>query len=52
MFGTVNINGTLGAQTLQMGDLGSIVLPPTDPALVPDWVVGSANRVAWGMRFK
>lgn len=51
VFGTVNITGSRGSQTLQMGDLGSFVLPPTDPTLVPDWEVGSTPRVAWGMRF-
>ena len=52
VFGTVNVTGTKGNQTLQMGDLGSKVLPPTDPAKVPDWKVGSTPQVAWGMRFK
>ncbi len=52
VFGTVNVSGTKGNQTLQMGDLGSKVLPPTDPAKVPDWKVGSTPQVAWGMRFK
>ena len=51
MFGTVTINGTRGTQTLKMGDLGSKVLPPSDPKSVPDWKVGSTPRVAWGMRF-
>jgi len=51
VFGTVTINGTRGQQTLSMGDLGSIVLPETDPSQVPDWEVGSTPRVAWGMRF-
>lgn len=50
-FGTVKINGVNGPQTLQMGDLGSLVLPPTDPKLVANWTVGSTPRVAWGMRF-
>ena len=50
-FGTVNITGSHGPQTLQMGDLGSFVLPPSDPLHVPDWEVGSTPRVAWGMRF-
>lgn len=50
-FGTVTVNGTRGQQTLQMGDLGSIVLPPTDPSRVPSWTVGSTAQVAWGMRF-
>ena len=49
VFGTVTINGTKGPQTLQMGDLGSQVLPPTDPKLVTNWTVGSTPRVAWGM---
>lgn len=51
MFGTVTVNGTGGPLTLQMGDMGSLVLPPTDPSLVPEWTAGSAHRVAWGMRF-
>ena len=51
-FGTVTITtGSHETQALQMGDLGSLVLPPTDPSLVPDWEVGSTPRVAWGMRF-
>jgi hypothetical protein len=51
VFGTVNVTGTRGQQTLQMGDLGSVVLPPTDPNKVPKWKAGSTPRVAWGMRF-
>lgn len=51
VFGTVNVTGTRGPQTLQMGDLGSLVLPPSDPFLVPEWQLGSTPRVAWGMRF-
>lgn len=51
VFGTVTVNTTAGPQTLQMGDLGSHVLPPTEPSQVPDWEVGSTPRVAWGMRF-
>jgi len=47
VFGAVDVNGT----KLEMGDLGSIVLPPTDPKDVPSWPVGSTPRVAWGMRF-
>eukprot|EP00656_Telonema_subtile_P045546 TRINITY_DN517_c0_g1_i2.p1 TRINITY_DN517_c0_g1~~TRINITY_DN517_c0_g1_i2.p1 ORF type:complete len:424 (-),score=67.35 TRINITY_DN517_c0_g1_i2:222-1493(-) len=47
VFAAVDVNGT----KLQMGDLGSQVLPQTDPKDVPDWVVGSTPRVAWGMRF-
>lgn len=47
VFGTVNVSG----RTYQMGDLGSKVLPPTDPAHVQSWKVGSTPRVAWGMRF-
>jgi len=50
-FGTVNITGTRGQQTLQMGDLGSHVLPPTEPSMVTNWTAGSTPRVAWGMRF-
>lgn len=47
VFGTVNVSGLV----LEMGDLGSHVLPPTDPKLVPNWKAGSNQRVAWGMRF-
>ena len=50
-FGTVNVTGTTGKQTLTMGDLGSKVLPPTDPKDVPSWKRGSEPQVAWGMRF-
>ena len=51
VFGTVNVTGSRGEQTLRMGDLGSQVLPPSDPSIVPDWQAGSTPRVAWGMRF-
>jgi len=51
VFGTVNISGTRGNQTLKMGNLGSQVLPPTEPSEVVNWTVGSTPRVAWGMRF-
>lgn len=51
MFGTVNITGTRGNQTLKMGDLGSHVLPPTELGKIASWAVGSTPRVAWGMRF-
>ena len=27
------------------------MLPPTEPARVPQWEAGSTPRVAWGMRF-
>jgi hypothetical protein len=37
--------------TLTMGDMGSKVLPPSDPKLVPNWKIGTTPRVAWGMRF-
>eukprot|EP00039_Didymoeca_costata_P027277 m.18068 g.18068 ORF g.18068 m.18068 type:complete len:431 (+) comp6181_c0_seq1:40-1332(+) len=47
VFGTVNVSGLV----LEMGDLGSKVLPPTHPSKVPTWKVGSTPRVAWGMRF-
>ena len=51
-FGTVNVTSAArGNQTLSMGDLGSLVLPPSDDAAVPDWAVGSTPRVAWAMRF-
>ena len=46
-FVTVNVSGL----RLQMGDLGSRVLPPTEPARVTQWEAGSTPRVAWGMRF-
>jgi hypothetical protein len=48
VFATVNFTSGL---RLTMGDLGSKVLPPTDPEDVPNWVTGSQERVAWGMRF-
>eukprot|EP00040_Diaphanoeca_grandis_P011957 m.61133 g.61133 ORF g.61133 m.61133 type:complete len:428 (-) comp22936_c0_seq1:157-1440(-) len=52
VFGTVTVPGPNGTNiTLKMGDMGSKVLPPTDPSQVPDWKVGSTPRVAWGMRF-
>ena len=51
VFGTVNVTGTKGKQLLTMGDLGSKVLPPTDPKDVPSWKRGSTPQVAWGMRF-
>ena len=47
VFATVSLNG----QTFQMGDLGSRVLPHTDPELVANWTAGSTPRVAWGMRY-
>lgn len=47
VFATVNVSG----KTYQMGDLGSLVLPPTDPKDMVTWVAGSTPRVAWGMRF-
>jgi len=51
-FGTVNVTTAANAtMTLQMGDLGSRVLPATDARDVPDWQRGSVARVAWGMRF-
>jgi len=60
-FGTVEVSrGWLGNLTLQMGDMGSAVLPPlgadgrSDPAqmgAVTQWRAGSTPRVAWGMRF-
>ena len=45
VFATVSLDG----QTYQMGDLGSLVLPPSKD--VVNWTVGSTPRVAWGMRF-
>jgi len=51
VFGTVTVNTSRGVQTLKMGDLGSKVLPESDPSIVPDWKAGSTPRVAWGMRF-
>ena len=42
-FVTVNVSGL----RLQMGDLGSRVLPPTEPARVTQWEAGSTPRVAW-----
>jgi len=35
----------------QMGDMGSVVLRPVDPALQPTWVAGQPADVAWGMRY-
>eukprot|EP01052_Picozoa_sp_SAG31_P064117 SAG31_NODE_22993_length_513_cov_1.966184_1_plen_102_part_00 len=41
----------VGHKVFQMGDLGSKVLPASDPSSVATWKVGSTPRVAWGMRF-
>lgn len=51
MFGTVVVPTAHGNITLTMGDMGSKVLPPSDPSTVPKWKAGSTPRVAWGMRF-
>ena len=50
VFGTVNVTAPDGKPlTLTMGDMGSKVLPPTDPKDVTTWKIGSTPRVAWGM---
>ena len=46
-FSTVDVGGKI----IRMGDLGSKVLPATNPSNVTTWKVGSTPRVAWGMRF-
>jgi len=52
VFGTVNVSGPNGEIiNLQMGDLGSKVLPASPASSVPDWQIGTTPRVAWGMRF-
>ena len=47
VFATVSLNG----KTYQMGDLGSHVLPQSQPEEVATWTAGSTPRVAWGMRY-
>eukprot|EP00937_MAST-01D_sp_MAST-1D-sp2_P000201 g201.t1 len=49
-FGTVSVPYKTWNLTLEMGDLGSMVLPPW-PEQPTRWEVGSTPRVAWGMRF-
>ena len=47
VFRTVTVDG----KAYNMGDLGSKVLPETDPKDVTTWKAGSTPRVAWGMRY-
>ena len=47
VFVTVNVSG----KVYSMGDLGSQVLPASDPKDVPTYKAGSTPRVAWGMRY-
>jgi len=47
VFATVEFNNL----TFEMGDLGSMVLPPNSVEDTTNWTAGSTPRVAWGMRY-